>query len=188
MHKFDPQQADKLDSPERHKMLPAKDILQRSGVTEGMLAAEIGCGAGFFTIPAAEILGDEGKIYAFDIEKVMLTYLRMKIDKPNIVPIQISGNKLPLKDKLLDFVLAAFVLHEAEEFSPLLKETLRVVKNSGIITIIEWIKQQEGEGPPINDRIDQDEILAFLKKESVEVEISEKLNQSHYIIMGRLNR
>ena len=39
-------------------------LLKTAGLKPGQKVLKVGCGPGFFTIPAAEILGDEGILYA----------------------------------------------------------------------------------------------------------------------------
>ena len=45
-----------------------------------MTFTDIGCGQGFFTVPAAKIVGNGGKIYASDISQVNIQKLREKVD------------------------------------------------------------------------------------------------------------
>ncbi|MDH4128856.1 MAG: class I SAM-dependent methyltransferase [Spirochaetota bacterium] len=187
MHKFNSEKAQILESEERYNLLTPDKLLRELGLKENMLAADIGCGTGFFTVEASKILGNEGKVYAFDIDSKMLTYLRMKIEKPNIVPILTDENRFPLKDKLLDFALLGFVLHEAINWNAFLSETIRVIKHHGILAIVEWIKQNEDSGPPESDRISQEEVLKYLKGLNFSIEKSEQINNSHYVIMGKVN-
>ncbi len=187
MHRFNPENAHKLDSEERHKLLPPDKILREIGIKPGMNIADIGCGTGFFTVPAAEILGDDGQVYAFDVEKQMLTFLRMKIEKPNIVPIIVQEDKLPLKDKLLDFAFLAFVLHETPVPNIYLKEVKRILKHKGGLAIIDWIKQDEDHGPPRDERIDQKDLIDKLKSLDVKILKSDQLNGSHYVVVGEVN-
>ena len=46
-------------------MNPVK-TLQGAGIQPGQTVLEVGCGTGFFTIPAAELLGDQGSLVAMD--------------------------------------------------------------------------------------------------------------------------
>ncbi len=186
MHKFNPEHASKLESPERYKLIPPKETLVSLGLKEGMTAAEIGCGSGFFAIAASDILKDDGKIYAFDTEEKMLTLLRTRLEKPNVVPILSTENKLPLKDKLLDFVLIAFVLHEATDINIFLKEAKRVIKHDGIIAIIDWIKQSEEHGPPEQERLSQNDVVSHLKELDIVIQRADQLNPSHYAVVGTI--
>jgi ubiquinone/menaquinone biosynthesis C-methylase UbiE len=42
--------------------------LSTAGLKPGRNVLEVGCGPGFFTIPAAKIVGDEGFVYALDFQ------------------------------------------------------------------------------------------------------------------------
>ena len=46
-------------------MNPVK-TLQGAGIEPGQTVLEVGCGTGFFTIPAAEMIGDQGCLVAMD--------------------------------------------------------------------------------------------------------------------------
>ena len=46
-------------------MNPVK-TLQGAGIQPGQTVLEVGCGTGFFTIPAAELIGDQGCLVAMD--------------------------------------------------------------------------------------------------------------------------
>ena len=39
---------------------------------------DVGSGDGFFTIPAAKIVGDEGRVYALDVDEEAIALLRKK--------------------------------------------------------------------------------------------------------------
>ena len=57
------------DEQERRKWQNPENILDGIGLHPGMTFIDIGCGQGFFTIPAAKIVGDSGKVYASDINQ-----------------------------------------------------------------------------------------------------------------------
>jgi len=59
---------------------PVKKI-KAAGIHTGMCGLEVGCGSGYFTIPAAELVGDEGCLHAIDIHpKAVETVWRRVID------------------------------------------------------------------------------------------------------------
>lgn len=81
MHKFNPENKGKLDNPERRKLLPPEEVLLELGLKKGQNMADIGCGIGYFTIPAGEIVGREAKVYGVDILEEMLRELDQRLEK-----------------------------------------------------------------------------------------------------------
>jgi SAM-dependent methyltransferase len=55
-----------MESPLRYRFFDPVTILEGAGIRPGQEILEIGCGTGFFTISAAGLVGDEGRIYAVD--------------------------------------------------------------------------------------------------------------------------
>jgi ubiquinone/menaquinone biosynthesis C-methylase UbiE len=68
-----------LDSPVRRWFNDPVKTLEAAGVRPGLEVLEVGCGTGFFTIPAAEMVGDEGRVHAFDINPLAVEQTAYKI-------------------------------------------------------------------------------------------------------------
>jgi len=47
-------------------------LLEVAGLKSGQKVLEVGCGPGFFTLPAAKIVGEEGYIYAVDVHPLAI--------------------------------------------------------------------------------------------------------------------
>jgi len=124
--------------------------------------ADIGCGIGYFTIPASKIVGDIGNIFAMDISPKMLQDVGIKIKSNNISNIEIiltEENDLKLEDNKITFAFVSTVLHEADEKENFLKEIKRVISPKGKIAIVEWQKINSEFGPPIDHRLDKMDLL-----------------------------
>ena len=132
-----------LDSNYRRKIQPPDKIIQRSSIKEGMTALEIGCGSGAFTTFVAHAVGEQGTVYALDIEPRMLKQLENKLAKPenqdikNIKLIQSSAYELPFDDSSLDAVYMVTVLQEIPDRDRALQQAKRVLKPGGILAITE---------------------------------------------------
>ncbi len=74
-----------LDSNYRRKIQPPDKVIQRSGIKQGMQVLEIGCGSGAFTTFAARAVGEQGKVYALDIEPKMLKQLGKPCPPPMMI-------------------------------------------------------------------------------------------------------
>lgn len=69
---------------------------------------EIGCGSGFFTVHAAKILGEEGKLYATDIHDLAIAETQKKIDElslQNVIVKIDDAMKSSFPDEMFDLVL-----------------------------------------------------------------------------------
>ena len=64
-----------------HLEAHAFKILKKAGIERGMTVLDFCCGSGTYTIPAAKIVGEEGKIYALDkdIEKGKVLNFRKRM-------------------------------------------------------------------------------------------------------------
>ena len=81
---FKPQDAHKLEDPERQIWLPVVDVIRASAIRPGMRVADIGAGTGYFAIPIALAVGVGGKVYAVDLQSEMLNKLQQKLTKPGV--------------------------------------------------------------------------------------------------------
>jgi tRNA A58 N-methylase Trm61 len=71
-HLFKPQDAHKLDDPERQIWLPVADVIRALAIRPGMRVADVGAGTGYFAVPIGCAVGVEGKVYAVDLQPAML--------------------------------------------------------------------------------------------------------------------
>lgn len=81
-------------------------------LTGEIVIADLGCGTGFFSIPASRRVK---KLFALDIQQEMLDILRDKIKKEKITNIEAilsEESSIPLFDKSVDILLMANVFHE----------------------------------------------------------------------------
>jgi len=183
-HKFDPSQKKALDSPERLEVLDPYRILSWAGVSSGHTLADIGCGTGFFSIPASQLVQETGSVYGIDISREMLASLQIKAKRKQIKNIKIMQSQeceIPLEKRTLDFALLAFVLHEVSDRVKFLKDVAVYLKPDGRLILLEWKKKKDVEGPPFKDRISLRKMLYLAEKAYLKVERRKDLNPQHYL-------
>ena len=166
-HKFDVKNKHKLDNEHRRKLLPPMDTLLSLELKVGDIMADIGCGIGYFSIPASEIIGTSGKVFALDISPEMLEEVEKKVVELNINNIETiltDGNKLKLKKHHINFAFMSNVLHEIEDKEKLLEEIKDILVNKGRIAIVEWQKNNTEFGPAKEDRLDKVDLVKLLEK------------------------
>jgi len=77
-----------------------------TGAKKGDVILDYGCGIGFNTIPAAEIVGEEGMVYALDIQPLAIKSVQKQIRKKGLKNIKtiLSDLNTRLPDKSVDIV------------------------------------------------------------------------------------
>jgi len=117
------------------------ETLQTLGLGRGMVdVAELGCGYGTFTIPAAQPI--DGTVYAFDIEPDMIEETERKKKRTGLTNIEIclrdfTTDGTGLSDASVDYVMLYNILH-AEDPTQLLSEAFRILREGGTVGIMHW--------------------------------------------------
>jgi len=111
---------------------------------EGQIVLDFGCGSGTYTIPAAKIVKDKGKVYALDKDSDVLNELMHRAESAglkNIKRIDTTGErKVNLADNSVDVVLLFDVLHhyyfpQADDRRKVLDEVHRISKAKALILV-----------------------------------------------------
>ncbi|WP_432666313.1 class I SAM-dependent methyltransferase [Wukongibacter baidiensis] len=183
--KFKAKNMEKLDNPVRRKMLPPHEIVKGLNVESGKIVADIGCGTGYFTIPFAKDLGEEGKVYAVDINPLMLEETNRRVEEENlrnVETIQSSENDFGLKESSVDVVFTSTVFHEVDLPEKFLDECKRVLKENGDLIILDWNSVEEEFGPPIHKRIDIEIVKKYVTEANFNIKEIEYIGKSFYIV------
>ncbi len=181
-HKFSPHSVEKLLSEERYTTVRPHQFLRDCGLESGMTVADVGCGPGFFTIPASNIVGRSGLVYAIDVQEEMIRMLKRRTRRKNIVPIVSDEHRIPLSARSVDFALLAYVLHETENKLRFLKEVKRIMRKGASMVVLEWKKKREKEGPPFHERLALKEAQGLITDAGFCIEGVTSFGTSHYII------
>jgi len=181
--KFDTRQKQSLLSDERYEALQPEALLRRLGLRKGDTMADIGCGPGFFTLPAAKIVGATGHVFAADIQGEMLTAVRSRAaeaELANVRVVKTSDTEIPLPAASCNFILMAFVLSELDQRATFLHKAARLLKPKGRLIVMEWVKREEPDDPLADERIPLDDLLADATAAGLRLDEREDLDESQY--------
>jgi ubiquinone/menaquinone biosynthesis C-methylase UbiE len=112
-------------------------LLESAGLRAGQKVLEVGCGPGFFTIPAAKIVGDKGLIYAIDINQRAIKRIEGKMRKygiKNIRPILGNASDSGLQDNSIDLAFVFGLRYIAGGLNNLVSGMHRVLKDRGVLS------------------------------------------------------
>lgn len=122
----------------------ALEVLRAIGITSGQTVLDFGCGYGTYSIQAARLVGEQGKVYALDKDRQSLDELLQNARGENLANVErldTSGElEINLADESVDMVLLFDVLHEyyfpdSDQRERLLNEFHRILKPDGVLSV-----------------------------------------------------
>ena len=118
---------------------PLKKPIERlvqAGLKPGQDVLEYGCGAGSFTIPAAQLVAGQGTVYALDVHPLAIKAVQKRARQENLTNIQmiLSNRDTGLPDQSVNVVLLYDVLHLVKDKQAVLNELHRVLKPDGFLS------------------------------------------------------
>ena len=112
-------------------------LLKAAGLKPGQKVLEVGCGPGFFTIPAAKIVGNEGVVYAVDVHPLAIERVKEKIEKEgikNVKPFLANAADTGLPDKNIDLAFLFGLQYIAGGLEDVISEIHRILKDGGVLS------------------------------------------------------
>jgi ubiquinone/menaquinone biosynthesis C-methylase UbiE len=139
----------------------AGKILEAFPVRQGSIVAELGAGAGNFAYALSKKVGESGKVFAVDIQKGLLEKLKKESTEKGIQNIEIiwgdievvGGTKL--REASVDAVAIVNVLFQIDAKAGLVHEVGRILKNGGMLLLVDWQESFSGIGPSPEAVVDE---------------------------------
>jgi SAM-dependent methyltransferase len=179
-HIFNPTNKHMLESDARKKIQPPYPLVKFiSEIPNKMrrIAVDVGAGTGYFTVHLAKLFK---KVYAVEVSFEMGEYLIKRAHGSGLMNIGvIISDKPPELDFDVDFVLFGNVLHEMS--NP--QQYIRWASKSRIVAVIDWKKVETPFGPPLDDRIPEEDVIFMLEKERLKVK-EIRAYKYHYFVVG----
>jgi len=110
--------------------------LEKAQLGTGMSVVDYGCGPGSFTIPAAELVGHEGKVFAVDIHPLAISTVQREASRKglqNVETILVQGYDTGIEASSIDRVLLIDTIHLIEDPDALFREIHRMLKPDGLL-------------------------------------------------------
>ncbi len=131
---------------------PGKVLIQLD-ISPGTNLADFGCGHGYFTIPAAKITGETGRVWAVDVLPDALEAVRARAQLEKLDNVETLRGNLEafggsnVSENSIDAVLMHNVLFQSQKKADILKEAKRVLRPGGSLDIIDWLPEKASFGP-----------------------------------------
>lgn len=114
--------------------------LLKKFIRPSMTVLDLGCGTGYFTLEAARLLNNNGKVIAADVQQGMLDILKQKLKNSELGGVieihQCQEDRLDLSEKF-DFILAFYAFHEMKYIDNVISDLTKIVKPETKVFIAE---------------------------------------------------
>jgi ubiquinone/menaquinone biosynthesis C-methylase UbiE len=108
----------------RDRSLPRRKVLDEVDIKPGFHILDYGCGPGSYSLTAAEMVGNSGRVYALDIHPLAIRMVRDKAARKgltNLVTIH-SDCATGLPDESIDVALLYDIFHDLSRPDKILVE------------------------------------------------------------------
>lgn len=118
-----------------------KEIIKALNIKSDMVIADLGAGGGYFTLRFAKKLDQRGRVYAIDVNKDFLGFIKKEAQKQNIqnvttVLVEKDGGNLPKSE--FDLIFSRSVYHHLKNRSEYFENLSKNLKPEGRIAIIDY--------------------------------------------------
>lgn len=114
---------------------------------------DVGAGSGAYSIAAAKLLVNGGKVYATDVNRDLLSKLSNEAIADGLSNIETIWadveipHAIKVHDNYIDIAILSNVLFQLEDKNGALNEIYRILKPGGVLLVIDWSDSFGGMGP-----------------------------------------
>ena len=187
---FAPQNLGLLEPPDREAWQKPDQVMDALHIADGTIVADLGAGGGWFTVRLARRVGPNGRVYAVDVQQLMLEAIRRRVQRDgytNVIPVlgAYTDPRLPA-DARTDAVLIVDAFHEMEDPVLLLRNVARTLKPQGRIGIIDYREGEGGPGPDQGERVPPSAVVAGAADAGLRlVQEHQFLKYQYFLIFGK---
>jgi ubiquinone/menaquinone biosynthesis C-methylase UbiE len=112
--------------------------LYAAGLGPGQKVLEVGCGPGFFTLPAARIVGETGSILSLDVNPFAVEHVRQKIEAAGVTnarTLLANAAQTNLPDQSFDLAFLFGLARPIGDMGRMWSELHRLLKPGGTLSV-----------------------------------------------------
>lgn len=164
-------------------------ILKEIGLRKGTVFVDVGCGDGFFTLLAARALGEQGIVYAVDVDAESIERLKAKAEEQHLTNIRVkvaAAEETVFCKTCADVVFYSMVLHDFKDPAQVLRNAKKMLKPSGTLVDLDWKKMQMPFGPPVDIRLSEQQASKLITQAGFTVESPKEAGPYHYFMIAKI--
>jgi ubiquinone/menaquinone biosynthesis C-methylase UbiE len=142
------------------------DILKDIGLKPGDTFIDIGCGEGYFSIPAARIAGETGRVIALDISPFVIETLKERAEQAGLKNLDArvgNAERAVLCEACADVIFFGIVMHDFGSPEAVLSNARRMMKDTGKLVDLDFKKIEMPFGPPFHIRLTEEDATRLVE-------------------------
>ncbi|ELZ30762.1 type 11 methyltransferase/S-adenosylmethionine-dependent methyltransferase 3-like protein 1 [Halorubrum distributum JCM 9100] len=171
--------------------------LRDLGIEAGQSVAEVGCGSGYFALPAARIV-EPAPVYAVDLDEALLDELGSLAERQAVENVvSVHGDARDLTELLpdpVDALVVANTFHGVDDRAAFVAEAFDAIAPGGSLIVVNWHDRPreattvggEPRGPPTELRMPPEETEGAVSRAAAfELDRRIDLPPYHYALVFR---
>jgi ubiquinone/menaquinone biosynthesis C-methylase UbiE len=175
-----------LEDPARDAYQKPHEVVMALGLKEGETIADIGAGSGYFAFRFSRHVGENGRVYAVDINPEMIVYMNRRIRDmkvKNMVTVLSAPDDPLLMDGSIDRFFICETWHHIQNQTQYLVLIMKMLKPGGQVVMIDFQKRDLPVGPPNEMKIAREDVIKQLQAAGFQLEKENSFLPYHYFLV-----
>jgi ubiquinone/menaquinone biosynthesis C-methylase UbiE len=163
-----------------------KRILDDFPIRKGETVVDIGSGYGTYSLLASERVGEDGSVYAVEVQLSLVDSLKNTANREDLDNLHVlwADAELPhgtkLADSIADSVILTNTLFTIVDKPGLVSEIKRIIKPEGKLLVVDWSESFSGVGPHVENIVSEKFARDLFSKNGFTFEKKLEAGSHHY--------
>jgi ubiquinone/menaquinone biosynthesis C-methylase UbiE len=160
-------------------------ILSAIGLRKGDTFVDVGCGEGFFALPAARMVGEQGRVFGIDINERAIGRLTWSASAERLKHLHAivgRGETTIVCERCADVVFYGICLHDFQEPLQVLSCARAMIRDDGTLVDLDWKAEPTPLGPPLSIRFSEKKARSLIEKAGFIIRSVQEAGRCHYCV------
>jgi SAM-dependent methyltransferase len=183
---FSPEDLNILEGPDRGEWQQPERIMDALRIADGSRVADIGAGGGWFTIRLGHRVGPNGRVFAEDIQPLMIEAVRRRVAREGLANVEpvLGAPDDPRLPSGLDAVLIVDTFPQFEDPVGLLRNVRNALAPGGRVGVVDFTTDGSGgPGPAPDARVEPEVVVRAGRDAGLAFERVETFLRYQYMVI-----
>jgi ubiquinone/menaquinone biosynthesis C-methylase UbiE len=160
-------------------------ILTAIGLRKGDTFVDVGCGEGFFALPAARMVGSHGAVFGIDINAGAIERLKQSAEAEGLAHLHALVGKAETTivcKQCAQVVFYGICLHDFEDPARVLTCARSMIHDDGVLVDLDWKAEPTPIGPPLSIRFPVKKAMRLIEEAGFGIRSAGDAGPCHYCI------